>query len=97
MADWALAVGVGAGIAAISTAFTLDKLAKRVAYNERCIQALFDYVREIDPRHDEERAILKDLDNGGLMAGMHHLDLVKAKRERGERTLFDPLIPVEDR
>jgi len=97
MADLALGLAVGAGIAAISTAFALDKLAKRVTYTERCVQALFEYAKEIDPRHDEERAILRDLDEGGLMAGINHLDYTRSKNARGERTLFDPLIPFEDR
>ena len=93
----ALAVGIGASIAAISIGLALDRLAKRVVHTERCVQALFDYAREIDPRHDEERAILKDLDEGGLTAGMAHMDLVNAKRARGERTLLDPLIMPGDR
>src|SRR5688500_16167554 len=97
MADWGLAIAVGAGIVAVSGGLLVDKLTKRMDRVDRAVTALFEYAKEIDPRHDEERSILYDLDAGGLMAGEHHLNLVRAKRERGERTLLDPLLPRDDR
>jgi hypothetical protein len=57
---------------------------------------LTDYAKEIDPRFDEERRLLADLkksvEKGGVsFSGMNHMNLVKEKRARGERTLLDPI------
>ena len=63
--------------------------------NERVyeqLQKLHDYAQEIDPRHDEERELLAALHGQeNLWAGKDHHDFVQAKRERGKRTLHDPL------
>lgn len=97
MADWALVLGGAAVVGVFTMSYTLDRLAKRLDRVERAVHAVYEYAQEIDPRHDEERALLDDLFSGdGLFAGMHHRDLVNAKRARDERTLHDPILK-EDR
>lgn len=97
MASFYEAVGVGAAIAAVSLSFAIHKLAEKVERLERAINAVFRYAQETDPRHDDERWLLKELHDGQPLSGLHHMDLMKAKRARGERTLEDPIYPLSDR
>jgi hypothetical protein len=45
------------------------------------------YLYEIDPQFDDERAVLKEVFDGTLLAGKDHLDLTKRKEAEGKRTL----------
>jgi hypothetical protein len=69
---------------------------KRVDETYGDIHEITQWLIEIDPRFDEERRVkdsaIEEIDAGEFtLAGMHHLDLVNEKEERGERTLSDPL------
>lgn len=98
MADWALIIGGAAAIGVLTMSYTLDRIAKRLDRVERAVQAVYEYALEIDPSHDDERALLDELFAGdGMFAGMHHRDLVNAKRARGERTLRDPILQDDQR
>jgi len=48
------------------------------------------YLYEIDPQFDGERALLKEVFDGKLLAGKGHLDLTKQKEAKGRRTLNTP-------
>lgn len=98
MTNWVqLGAIVGTGGVAVLW-LTVRELTKRIDRLERSLNAVFEYAKEIDPRHDEERQLIENFNiDGGLMYGLHHLNYVKAKRARGERTLNDPLFPVGDR
>lgn len=91
--DWTFMLALGAVAGVLQASYTLDRIAKRLDRVERSIDALHDYIKEVDPRHDEERELRRDLFEGdSLFAGKNHMDFVRAKRERGERTLNDPVL-----
>jgi hypothetical protein len=88
--DWVIIATVAFFV--LGTLFNRIKgLERRVAKHDEYLDRLTDYAKEIDPRLDEERRLLADVDGGVMLAGAHHMDLVKAKRARGERTLLDPI------
>lgn len=98
MATMFEAVGVGAAITAVGLSYTIHKLVERVDHLERSVIAVFNYAKEFDPRHDEERWLEKDiLDGNAGLSGLHHFELTRAKRARGERTLNDPIFRPGDR
>jgi hypothetical protein len=77
-------------------ASVVRSLEKAVARQEEYLDRLTDYAKEIDPRFDEERRLIADLNESvekgeTSLAGMQHMDLVKEKKARGERTLLDPI------
>lgn len=58
----------------------------------RMMLGLQQYLYEIDPQFDDERALLSELDeslddNGLTFSGMAHMELVRAKERTGRRTL----------
>lgn len=96
MTDWALILGGAGAAGAIGAAMEINRLTKRVASLEETVTAVFRYAQEIDPRHDEERRLLDALYNGdGMFDGVNHMEYVREKRARGERTLNDPIIPPD--
>jgi hypothetical protein len=97
MANWVEFGAIVGATGVVVLLMTVRKLTERIDRLERTIDAVYRYAQETDPRHDEERWFLKELDEGQLMSGMHHLDLIRDKRARGERTLNDPILPRDDR
>jgi hypothetical protein len=61
-----------------------------------CFDGIREYLYEIDPQFDEERRLFAELDEAvrtgqlGGFAGMNHMELVRGKQARGERTLSTP-------
>lgn len=69
----------------------LDKIHRRLDRLFEELNGLREYLYEIDPQFDEERALLADLmAERGLFAGLHHMDLIKRKKAEGKRTLNTP-------
>lgn len=65
---------------------------KRLLNLEGTIDRLCDYVKEIDPRLNDERELMREFDESGsdITSGFAAMDLIKLqeeKRGRGERTL----------
>lgn len=52
---------------------------------------LRQYLYEIDPQFDDERAARRSFERGDLFAGMDDLTLTRRKTEEGRRTLDTPL------
>ena len=53
------------------------------------------YLYENDPQFDDERELLRDLNEAvqnirGSFSGMNHMELTKQKKEQGRRTLNSP-------
>jgi hypothetical protein len=93
-ADWVI---IAVGFLVIGTLFNrIRSLEATVAKQTEYLGRLEDYAKEIDPRFDEERRVLAELneavtDGKSTMAGINHRDLERRKRERGERMLHDPI------
>lgn len=75
----------------------LKQFERRLSTMEGIADRIAEYAKEIDPRFDDERALLAELqqtldDDGTVsLAGMNHMQLVRDKKLRGERTLYDPI------
>lgn len=56
------------------------------------LEGLREYLYELDPQFDDERALLADLHDGAgkTFAGMEHMELIKRKEAEGTRTLTTP-------
>lgn len=52
---------------------------------------LREYLYEIDPQFDDERAVRRSFEQGETFAGMDDLALTRQKKEEGRRTLDTPL------
>jgi hypothetical protein len=93
--DWVIIASVA--LLVLGTLFNrIRALEGTVAKHEEYLRRLTDYAKEIDVRFDEERRLLADLNDsvekdGVSLAGINHMELVKEKRARGERTLLDPI------
>lgn len=98
MTDWAMILAGAATAGVVGATMEIARLTKRVATLEETVTAVFRYAQEIDPRHDEERRLLDDLYHGDSMfRGLDHMEYVREKRSKSERTLNDPILPREDR
>jgi hypothetical protein len=79
------------------TLFTRVRVLERtVAKQGEHLDRVTDYAKEIDPRFDDERRLIAELQDSVEkhipgFAGMSHMELVKEKKARGERTLLDPI------
>jgi len=89
--DWAIIATIALFV--VGTLFNrVRALERTVAKHEEYLDRLTDYAKEIDPRFNEERRLIAELnDDAASLAGANHMDLVKEKRARGERTLLDPI------
>jgi hypothetical protein len=74
----------------------VEALERRLEEHADYLDRLTNYTKESDPRFDEERRLLAELQESGeqgtvSIAVMRHRGLVHKKRARGERTLNDPI------
>lgn len=71
----------------------VERLRSEIHDLHQDIDEICAWIQEIDPRFDEERGLLEDLEFGeGLpSSGPDLMDLQRRKRAAGERTLIDPL------
>ena len=66
----------------------VDPTERRFERIEAAINRLHDYVRDIDPELAEERRLERAFMNGegGMFAGMSHMEYVRDREKRGLRT-----------
>lgn len=92
-----MATGAAIGIAIALWLATGWYLNERLKFVHSKLDRLFDeldglrdYLYEIDPQFDDERALLDGLHSEReerTFDGMHHMNLTNAKKEAGRRTL----------
>jgi hypothetical protein len=74
----------------------LERVHKKLDLILEQFNGLRRYLYEKDPQFDDERELLRDLnesvENNTLsFAGMNHMELTKQKEQQGRRTLNSPL------
>lgn len=67
----------------------VDPTQVRLERIERAIDRLHSYVQELDPELAEERQLKAEFmsGNGGIFAGMNHMEYVRDREQAGKRTL----------
>ena len=68
----------------------VDQKQERLDRIEAAINRLHDYVQEIDPDLEEEFRLEQEFmsGNGGMFAGMNHMEYIRNRKKAGKRTSF---------
>jgi hypothetical protein len=89
IAFWILFVSALAVLASINA--KLDSLHKKLDRVLSCFDGLREYLYEIDPQFDEERAAEEAMaDESEMFGGYDHCMLIRQKNAEGKRTLNTP-------